>query len=322
MNSDRRRFLTSATTLGAGIFAGNLFAEGNPNTMETPDSQGRFRYCLNTSTIRGQELGIVEEVRIAGEAGYDGIEPWMGSINTYVEGGGKLSDLKKQIEDAGLTVDSAIGFAQWIVDDPEQRKAGLEEAKRDMNTLREIGGTRIAAPPAGATNGSKLDLFVVAERYRTLLELGASIGVIPQLEVWGFSTNLSRLGETVFVCVEADHPSACVLPDVYHIYKGGSGFGGLELLSATAIQVFHVNDYPAEPGRQDINDSHRVYPGDGIAPLKEILTMVGGTEGARTNRPVTLSLELFNREYWKQNAMDVARTGLAKMKAAVAGLSG
>lgn len=322
MNSDRRRFLTSATTLGAGVFAGNLFAEGNPNTMETPSSQGRFRYCLNTSTIRGQEVGIVEEIRIAGEAGYDGIEPWMGSINTYVEGGGKLADLRRRIEDAGLTVDSAIGFAQWIVDDPEKRKAGLEEAKRDMNTLREIGGTRIAAPPAGATNGPKLDLFVVAERYRTLLELGASIGVIPQLEVWGFSTNLSRLGETVFVCVEADHPSSCVLPDVYHIYKGGSGFGGLGLLSAAAVHVFHVNDYPAEPGRPEINDSHRVYPGDGIAPLKEILTMIGGTEGSRSNAPVTLSLELFNREYWQQDAMVVARTGLEKMKASVAGVSG
>jgi hypothetical protein len=31
-----------------------------------------------------------------------------------------------------------------------------------------------------------------------------------------------------------------------------------------------------------------------------------------------LSLELFNRDYWKQDAALVARTGLAKMKAAVA----
>jgi hypothetical protein len=30
-----------------------------------------------------------------------------------------------------------------------------------------------------------------------------------------------------------------------------------------------------------------------------------------------LSLEVFNREYWKQDALAVAKTGLAKMKAAV-----
>jgi hypothetical protein len=31
-----------------------------------------------------------------------------------------------------------------------------------------------------------------------------------------------------------------------------------------------------------------------------------------------LSLELFNRDYWKQPVADVAQTGLAKMKSAVA----
>jgi sugar phosphate isomerase/epimerase len=62
-----------------------------------------------------------------------------------------------------------------------------------------------------------------------------------------------------------------------------------------------------------MNDSHRVYPGDGIAPLTNILNMIGGN-----GRSVALSLELFNRDYWKQDALTVAKTGLAKMKAAVA----
>jgi hypothetical protein len=29
-------------------------------------------------------------------------------------------------------------------------------------------------------------------------------------------------------------------------------------------------------------------------------------------------LELFNRDYWKQDALEVAKTGLSKMKACVA----
>ena len=307
----RRAFLASAATgilatrRSADAVAGESAGGGN-QTIASP-----FRFCLNTSTIRGQKLGIQEEIRIAAEAGYDGIEPWIRSIAEFVEAGGKLADLRKQIQDAGLTVDSAIGFAQWIVDDESKRKAGLEEAKRDMDMLRVLGGTRIAAPPSGANQGPKLDLFVVAERYRELLELGDQTGVTPQLEVWGFSANLSRLGETVFVCTEADHPKACVLPDVYHIFKGGSGFNGLQLLSDAAIQVFHMNDYPASPSRQEMNDSHRVYPGDGIAPLTDILNMIGGN-----GRSVTLSLELFNKDYWQQDALQVAKTGLQKMKTA------
>ena len=78
-----------------------------------------------------------------------------------------------------------------------------------------------------------------------------------------------------------------------------------------------MNDYPEQPSRAEMNDSHRVYPGDGIAPLSDILNMIGGN-----GRKVVLSLELFNRDYWKQDALEVAKTGLAKMKASVAAVAG
>lgn len=273
---------------------------------------GGFQFCLNTSTIRGQGLGIVKEIELASKAGYTGIEPWMRELDDYVQQGGKLSDLRKRLEDAGLKVESAIGFARWIVDDEQQRKQGLEQARRDMDVLKQIGGVRIAAPPVGATREPLTDLLEIAGRYRALLEIGAEIGVVPQLEVWGFSQTLSRLGESTFVTIEAGHPDACLLPDVYHIYKGGSDFAGLEMISGQGIQVFHLNDYPATPVRSEIKDEHRVYPGDGVAPLGQILRTL------RDNgSQCVLSLELFNRGYWEQDAETVVRTGLEKMQAAV-----
>ena len=315
MSVDRRVFLTAAAASGLGAAASHAAPIPRPVFKASQDAPSGFRYCLNTSTIRGQELGIEKEVDVAAAAGYDGIEPWIPTLRQFVEKGGKLSDLAKRISDAGLTVDSAIGFAQWIVDDETKRKAALEEAKRDMDMLREIGGTRIAAPPVGAHQGDspKIDRFVAAERFRALQDLGDQTGVVPQLEVWGFSRNLSRLGEVMFVIRETGHPKACLLLDIYHIFKGGSAFTGLDLFSDNALQVFHVNDYPATPERAEMNDSHRVYPGDGIAPMSKILNAIGGH-----GREITLSLELFNRDYWKQDALEVAKTGLSKMKATVA----
>ncbi len=311
MNSNRRAFLAAAST----AIAAPLVPASAAHASRSTEAASGFRFCLNTSTIREPKLGIEKEVDIAAAAGYDGIEPWIPTLREFVEGGGKLSDLRKRISDHGLTVDSAIGFAQWIVDDEGKRKAALDEAKRDMDMLREIGGTRIAAPPVGAHQGDapKIDLFAAADRFRALMEVGDQTGVIPQLEVWGFSKNLSRLGEVAFVVAECRHPKALLLLDVYHIYKGGSDFTGLSLFSDDSLQVFHINDYPADPPRAEINDSHRVYPGDGIAPLPAILNAIGGK-----GRSVTLSLELFNRDYWKQDPLEVARTGLAKMKASAA----
>lgn len=271
------------------------------------------RYCLNMSTLRGHNLSVPEQVRIAATAGYDAIEPWIRDLQRFVGEGGKLAELKQQIEDAGLSVESAIGFAQWIVDDPAARQAALEEARRDMDLLRQIGGKRIAAPPVGAHTAAGPSLDAIAQRYRALLELGRQHGVTPQLELWGFSQTLSRLSELAYVAVAAEHPDACVLPDFYHIYKGGSDFAGLGMIQATRMHVFHINDYPADSPRATIQDADRVFPGDGVCPLVDTIAMLlrGGFAG-------TFSLELFNPEYWKRDPQQVAAEGLAKTRAVVA----
>jgi sugar phosphate isomerase/epimerase len=270
-----------------------------------------FTYCLNTATIRGQGLSIADEVDLAAKAGFQAIEPWINELERHVENGGTLRDLGRRITDAGLRVPSSIGFAEWIVDDEGQRRRGLERARRDMDMVRQIGGTRIAAPPSGAIKEA-VNLLRAAERYRALLDIGDKIGVTPQVELWGFSRSLNRLGETALVAMESGHPRACILADVYHLYKGASEFGGLRVLNGAAMHTFHLNDYPAKPPRGEITDAHRVYPGDGTAPLARILRDLRET-GFRG----VISLELFNRDYWKQNAATVLRTGLARMRTVV-----
>jgi sugar phosphate isomerase/epimerase len=269
-----------------------------------------FVYCLNTSTISRQKKSLAEEIEIAAKAGYGALEPWVSELQAHVKAGGSLKDVAKRARDAGVVVADVIAFFEWVVEDEERRKKGLEEAKRCMDLARQVGSARIAAPPAGATNDAGLDLRKAAERYRALLEIGDKMGVVPQVEVWGFSKALGRLGEGALVAIEAGHPKACVLADVFHLYKGGSGFASLKLLSPAALQVIHMNDYPADPPRTLITDASRVYPGDGVAPLKDMLRDLRA-QGFRG----VLSLELFNETYWKQDALEVARTGLEKMRA-------
>jgi 2-keto-myo-inositol isomerase len=270
-----------------------------------------FRFCLNTSTIRGQKLPLQQVIEITAQAGYDGIEPWIDEIDAYVASGENLRDLKARLDDAGLQVESAIGFFDWIVDDDAQRQKGFEEARRNMELVAQIGGKYIAAPPMGAQNTKGVSLFCAAERYAQLLELGAQHGVTPLLEVWGFSKTLNRLGEAALIAVESGRSDACILADVYHLYKGGSPIEGLNLLRGSQLPLFHVNDYP-DIARDQIQDADRVYPGDGVAPLLQIFQQLQdiGFNGA-------LSLELFNPTYYQQDALLVAQTGLQKLRQVV-----
>jgi 2-keto-myo-inositol isomerase len=319
MNSEHERvdrILSRRQVLGAASAACVLAA--GPVTHATEQKKAAhtgasstFLYGLNTSTIRGQKLPIVDEIALVAKVGYEGMEPWIDELKRYTEAGGSLQDLGKRFRDAGIRVESAIDFFEWAVDDEDRRKKGLEAARKSMEMLQKIGGKRLAAPPVGATE-SEVDPVRLAERYRALLELGDTMGVVPQVEVWGASRTLGRLGEAAMVAIESGHPKACILPDVFHLYKGGSPLGGIKLLAPAAIHVIHVNDYPADPPRRKLTDADRIMPGDGVAPYKTLLRDL-----RQGKFEVMLSLELFNRQLWKQDPEMVLKVGLAKMRALV-----
>src|SRR5205823_1660792 len=103
-----------------------------------PKREEPFGYCLNTSTLMGQKLDIVELVELASKAGYQAIEPWVRELEQHAKSGGDLKALGERIRDRGLTVESAIAFPEWVVDDEARRKKGLEEARRAMDQVHQI----------------------------------------------------------------------------------------------------------------------------------------------------------------------------------------
>lgn len=272
-----------------------------------------FTFCLNTSTIMKQKIGLLEEIKLAERVGYDGIEIWMRTLDAYLESGGKTSEVKKLAEDLNLKIENSIGFAKWVVNDASERMKAMEQLKREMDLLVQIGCKRIAAPPFGATKDTKIDLKEAADRFAEVAELGKKMGVKPQLELWGFSQNLHLFGETLFVAAESGHADAIILPDVYHLYRGGSPFEALEMINGSKIEMFHINDYPAGYERADVTDAMRVMPGDGDAPMDMILQKLNSK-----GREIVLSLEIFNENYWAMDAEKTAVIGLQKMKSAVA----
>jgi len=269
-----------------------------------------FAYCMNTSTLRNFGLDLTEEARITAEAGYTAIEPWVRQLEAHRDGGGSLGDLRKLLEDLGLRVAGAIAFFKWADADERVRTEALEDARRQMELVAAVGGTRIAAPPFGDVAGVGLE--EMAERFRALHAVGKQVGVKPLLEFWGMAPRLKTLAEALYVAAATGLPDVEILVDVYHLYKGGSGHSTIGLVNGKAIGVVHVNDYPATPPREEIQDSDRVFPGDGIAPMGQFLRDLRdvGYRGV-------LSLELFNADYGDRSPAEVAREGFEKTRAAV-----
>src|ERR1700675_4397434 len=95
--------------------------------VSLPFPKGPFRFCLNTSTISGQNPGLLHAVEIAATAGYDGMELWINDIKDYLGQGNSIQSLAKFIAAKGIVVEDVISFTQWMVDDDDKRKEALAQ---------------------------------------------------------------------------------------------------------------------------------------------------------------------------------------------------
>ena len=313
MELSRRRVLGGAVAaLGAAVASSNAGKAQSPKPagVRTRPADEPFGYCLNTSTIRGNNLDIVGVVRAASKAGFHAIEPWITELDRYTSSGGTLRDLGKIIADAGLTVEDAIAFNSFLDDDDARRAASMEKLKLDMDKVAQIGGKRIAAPPGNSRAAVSLDN--AAKYYREALEMGEKTGVQPLLELWGTHPVLGPLSHGIYATVATGRADASLLLDVFHLYKSGTPFASLRQINGAALHVIHLNDYPQAADSAALNDSNRIYPGDGVAPLRQILRDLRDN-GFRGH----LSLELFNREYWGKSADENLRTAMEKIRVTV-----
>ena len=305
---DRRKFvsLTAAasavTVLPLNLSAANLASEVQQE-KRYQKGVSPWPICLDTATIRPASLK--DKVKIAAKAGYDAIEPWDGELQKFEAEGGNLKDLGKEIKDLGLFVPSVIGLWNSLPPTKEQFESSLKDTRNRMRMAADIGAEHVQTIANNA--GENYNQKWMASRYREIIEIGINEYKIHPALVFVKYQPIKTMGQAMGIIMDANHPSAMMIPDTYHMHISEGGFEALKLVSGKAIAIFQFSDAPASPSISELGDSHRVYPGDGILPLEQILRDLKAT-GFRK----CISLELYNPEYWKQDLQKVAETGLAK----------
>ncbi len=309
-----RRDLLKTTALG-GVVSTSLATAGCA-TNPTASSQSKARryqasrspwpICLDFATIRPSST--LDKVRIAADAGYDAIEPWEGDLHKYEQEGGNLKDLGKQIKDLGLFVPSVIGLWDAIPATREAFDKSLVNTRRRMRQAADVGATHVQVVPQPKRPWEAFDPKWAADRYRELIEIGINdYNIKPALVFVEFLPGVKRMGQAAAIAIDADHPDAKIIPDVFHMLIGDSGFNGLKHMNGDFFAIFQFNDAPKGMAVKDMKDKDRVYPGDGVLPLPEILSDLHATGYSGC-----ISLELYNPSYWAQDHLEVAKTGLEK----------
>jgi 2-keto-myo-inositol isomerase len=245
---------------------------------------------------------LVTDIRAASQARFDLIEIWAAKLHTYLEQH-TTRDLRQLLDEHGLRAYS-INSIENITFRPPGAQAALRlECVGLCQIAREIGCEHIVVVP-GPRPADADEEAIIAESVRVLRELGnvaARFDVKLAFEFLGFpdcSVRTLALGREIIARVGRRNVGLVI--DTFHFYVGGSTLESIAPLAPDQLFIFHINDAEDRP-KSELRDHHRLLPGLGILPLKEIVSALAAIGYSRM-----ASVEIFRPEYWDWDSMELA----------------
>jgi len=260
-----------------------------------------MKLALNGATTMKADLET--DIRAAAAAGYDLVELRSNKLYDYLETK-TVDDLKALLAETGIGVLSinTLEHITWRSD--EDYAAIKEECAKLSEISQAIGCPYVLSVPGALRQGPKTDEETIEESVRVLNELAdiaESYGIKLGFEFLGEAGNSVTtldLGSKIVELVGRESVGNVI--DTYHFYAGSSSFDALENLDPAKLFIFHINGAEDLP-KDQLNDSKRLYPGEGILPIGEMKAILDkiGYDGPA-------SVEIFRPEYWEQDPFEVA----------------
>jgi 2-keto-myo-inositol isomerase len=264
-----------------------------------------MRLGFNGATTQTADLAT--DIRIAGQAGYDVVELRDNKLDQFLTQG-SLDDVRRMLREAGVTAWTINAISRVGVDGAAGTERAVARCRELSRYAQAIECPWVLVVP-GPTEG-RTDAQVMSETVATLgkmADAAAQFGVSVAFEFMGFPWAAVRdVAGAWAVVQETNRPNLGIIVDTAHFYAGGSTLESIKQVDPKRLVVLHINDVEDVP-KPDITDGHRLYPGEGVLPLQDILSAVRATgwDGV-------LSVELFREEYWRQDPLAVAREAKAK----------
>jgi 2-keto-myo-inositol isomerase len=267
-----------------------------------------MKLSLNGATTMKADLAT--DIRVASGAGFDCLEIWASKLRAYLESH-TSAELKSMFDEQRIQPHSINSIERITFRDAAGRESLAGECEELCKIASEIDCPYVVVVPGPLPEGAtRAD--VVEESVRVLGELsliaeGYGAGLAFEfLGQPGCSVQTLELADGIVRRVA--RPNIGLVIDSFHFYAGGSAIESIAALDAERLFIFHINDAEDLP-REQLEDRHRLLPGLGILPLKEMIAALrcAGYDGVA-------SVEIFRPEYWERDPQELARA--ARMAAA------
>jgi len=256
---------------------------------------------LNGATTK-ESADLLTDIEISAELGYDFVEIWKSKLYNYLKLGNieglRNSLVKNKIKAYAINSIENITF---------RNREELSYIKEELVHLCEIAekircGYIIVVPSQKPLGVSKEE--IKQESIATLKELSKitqtyDVGLAFEFIGPG-NSSVKTLNDAWQIVKAIETNNVGLVIDSFHFYSGGSSIQSIKNVPQDKIFIFHINDCEDLPVEK-LQDRHRLLPGEGVIPLREIAKVL---KSIGYNRAI--SIELFRPEYWDWKPRKIA----------------
>jgi 2-keto-myo-inositol isomerase len=260
-----------------------------------------MKLSMNGATTMHADLET--DIQAAGEAGFDYIEIWAAKLREYlkIHTAKELKELLKIHNLEAYSINSIEHITFRNAADYQQIKAETEELSQ---IAHEIDCPYVVVVPGKLpANATKKE--IIDESVSVLNELGEIAEKYQVSLAFEFLGQTDCSVQTLDLCNEivetVNRENIGNVIDTFHFYAGNSTFEAIDSMKPEKLFIFHINDAENLP-KEELTDAHRLYPGTGILPIKEIKAHF---DKIGYNRMA--SIEIFRPEYWNHDPFEVAK---------------
>lgn len=277
--------------------------------------QAIYLAAINTQTMKlalngatTMRANLETDLQVAQAAGFDYVEIWAAKLRDYLKHS-STADLQAMFVASGLKPLSINSIEHITFRDAEAFIRIKQECEGLSTIASDIECPCIVVVPGRLPSYAVSREDIVAESTRVLDQLADIAGrynVSLAFEFLGqtdCSVQTLDLANEIVTTLDRDNVGLVI--DSFHFYAGGSTIKMIEALDPSRLFVFHINDAEDRP-RTELQDSHRLFPGLGILPLRQMLAAFN-----RIGYDKVASVEIFRPEYWEMDPYLVAQDAKA-----------
>lgn len=265
-----------------------------------------MKIALNGATTMHADLPT--DIKAAAAAGYDYLEIWSAKLYKYLETN-PVDDLRALFAASNIEPYSINSIEHITFRTPEDYEAIKAECRELSEIAQALSCPYIVVVPGRLPEGGATKEQIVDESVKVLNELGRIAGEYGVSLAFEFLGQTDCSVQTLDLCNEivenVGRQNIGNVIDTFHFYAGNSSFGAIDILKPEKLFIFHINDAEDMP-KEQLTDAHRLYPGTGILPIREIKEHFDKIGYDRM-----VSIEIFRPEYWNLDPFEVAREAKA-----------